>query len=103
MSDNGDERLDRLFAAARNVRVDTSALEGHFETRLMARLRERRREGIPWYALMWRMVPVFAVLVVLIAAYSASYRPPSSGDLFAAISSGQEDYAYAVGNVLTGE
>ena len=77
MSDNGDERLDRLFAAARNARVDTSALEEHFETRLMARLRERRREGIPWYALMWRMVPVFAVLVVLIAVYSASYRPPS--------------------------
>jgi len=101
MSDNADERLDRLFAAARNVRMDTSAQEEHFETRLMARLRERRREGIPWYALIWRAVPVFAVLVVLIAVYSASYKPQSSDDLFAAISSGQEDYL--VQNVLTGE
>jgi len=101
MSDNADERLDRLFAAARNARMDTSAQEEHFETRLMARLRERRREGIPWYALMWRIVPVLAVLVVLIAVYSASYKPPSSDDLFAAISSGQEDYLAQ--NVLTGE
>ena len=101
MSGNGEERLDRLFAAARNTRMDTSALEEHFETRLMARLRERRREGIPWYALMWRMVPVFAVLVVLIAVYSASYKPTSSDDLFAAISSGQEEYLTQ--NVLTGE
>jgi hypothetical protein len=101
MNDNGDERLDRLFAAARNARVDTSALEEHFETRLMARLRERRAQGIPWYALMWRMVPVFAVLVILIAVYSTSYMPPSSGDLFAAISSGQEEYLAQ--NVLAGE
>jgi hypothetical protein len=101
MSDNADERLDRLFAAARNERMDTSAQEEHFETRLMARLRERRREGIPWYALIWRSVPVLAVLVVLIAVYSASYKPTASDDLFAAISSGQEDYL--VQNVLTGE
>jgi hypothetical protein len=101
MNDYGDERLDRLFAAARNARVETSALEEHFETRLMARLRERRREGIPWYALMWRMVPVFAVLVILIAVYSTSFNPPSTGDLFAAISSGQEEYLAQ--NVLTGE
>jgi hypothetical protein len=101
MSDNGDERLDRLFAAVRNARMDTSTLEEHFETRLMARLRERRREGMPWYALMWRMMPVFAVLVALIAVYSTSYKPLSSGDLFAAISSGQEEYL--VQNVLTGE
>ncbi|GFE62238.1 hypothetical protein [Geobacter sp. AOG2] len=101
MNNNADERLDRLFAAARDARMDTSALEEHFETRVMARLRERRAEGLPWYALIWRMVPVFAVLVVLIAVYSASYRPAPSGDLFAAISSGQEDYV--AGNVLTGE
>lgn len=101
MRDNGDERLDRLFAAARDARMDTSALEEHFETRLMARLQERRRAGIPWYALLWRMVPVFAVLVVLIAVYSSSYKPASSGDLFAAISSGQEEYVAQ--NVLAGE
>jgi len=101
MNDNADERLDRLFAAARDARVDTSALEEHFETRLMARLRERQREGIPWYALMWRMVPAFAVMVVLIAVYSANYGSSSSGDLFAAIGSGQEEYV--AGNVLSGE
>jgi len=101
MNGTSDERLDRLFAAVRNARIDTSALEEHFETRLMARLRERRREGIPWYALIWRMVPMFAVLVVVIAVYSASYKPLLSDDLFAAISSGQEEYVAQ--NVLTGE
>jgi hypothetical protein len=101
MSDNGDERLDRLFAVARTTRVDTSVLEEHFETRLMARLRERRGAGIPWYALMWRMVPVFAVVVVLIAVYNTSLKPVSSDDLFAAISSGQEESLAQ--NVLAGE
>lgn len=101
MGDNADERLDRLFAAARNARLDTSGLEDHFETRLMARLRERRAGAVPWYALMWRMVPAFAVLVVIIAVFSASFRPSARGDMFAAISSGQDESLSA--NVLTGE
>jgi hypothetical protein len=101
MNDNADERLDRLFAAARTVPVDTFALEEHFETRLMARLGERRREGIPWYAVMWRMVPLFAGLVAVIAVYGTNFKPSFSGDLFAAISSGQEEYLAQ--NILTGE
>lgn len=100
MNHNADERLDRLFAAARTVPVDTSALEEHFETRLMARLGERRREAIPWYAVMWRMVPLFAVLVAVIAVYG-NFGPSPSGDLFAAISSSQEEYLAQ--NILTGE
>lgn len=101
MNGNADERLDRLFAVARNVPVDTSALEEHFETRLMARLEERRREAIFWYAVMWRMVPLFAVLVAVIAVYGTSFKPAPSGDLFASISSGQEEYLAQ--NILTGE
>ncbi|KAA0891251.1 hypothetical protein [Oryzomonas rubra] len=101
MNHNADERLDRLFAAARTVPVDTSALEDHFETRLMARLGERRREVIPWYAVMWRMVPLFAVLVAVIAVYGTNFGPSPSGDLFAAISSSQEEYLAQ--NILTGE
>jgi len=101
MHDNNEERLNRLFAAARAVQVDTSALEEHFETRLMARLRERRKEIIPWYALIWRMVPMFVVLVLFIAMYGMSYKPQFTDDLFAAISSGQEEYLAQ--NVLMGE
>ncbi|KAB0665269.1 hypothetical protein F6V25_09270 [Oryzomonas japonica] len=101
MNHNEDERLDRLFAAARTVPVDTSVLEDHFETRLMARLGERRREVIPWYAVMWRMVPLFAVLVAVIAVYGTNFGPSPSGDLFAAISSSQEEYLAQ--NILTGE
>ncbi|QEM66865.1 hypothetical protein FO488_00950 [Geobacter sp. FeAm09] len=101
MNDNADERLDRLFAATRTVPVDTSALEEHFETRLMARLAERRRNAIPWYVMMWRMVPLFAVLVAVIAVYGTSFSSSPSDDLFAAISTGQEEYLAQ--NILTGE
>lgn len=59
-----DSQLDALFAKARNQRPDTSVAEFAFETRLMARLREREEAGSAWAWASWRMVPFFVVLVV---------------------------------------
>ena len=101
MSTDNDEKLDKLFAEARAWRPDTSAQEMNFETRLMARIRERQEAGTPWYALVWRMIPAFAVVATIIAVCTASFKPADSQDLFAAITSGQDDYMAR--SFLTGE
>jgi hypothetical protein len=64
-----DDTLDALFARARGVKPDTAKAEYGFETRLMARLRERRRAGtMPVLgSLSWRLLPAFAVIVLVLA------------------------------------
>jgi hypothetical protein len=87
--------LDALFAAARGQRPDTSRAEYGFETRLMARLRERRQpDAISlWSVMSWRLAPFFAVCVVALALWQAD------------ISSESEDAATAAGlnNPVAGE
>jgi hypothetical protein len=64
-----DDDLDALFARARAAKADTAAAEYGFETRLMARLRDRRPWGpMPLLgSLSWRLMPVFAVIVLVLA------------------------------------
>jgi hypothetical protein len=101
MKPDSDERLDKLFALARSGQPDASTRQDHFETRVMARLRERRQTTSPWYFLAWRMIPIFAVIAAISAVCSMTFTPSHSGDLFAAISSGQEEYL--ANSYLTGE
>jgi hypothetical protein len=68
MSDN----LDKLFKSARAAKPDTARAEYGFETRLMARLRNERANEQPWYAFAWRLVPIFAAVVVLLGVWSRS-------------------------------
>lgn len=101
MTSRLDERLARLFEAARAEEIDTSAEEEHFETRLLARIREMRGAPPPWYALAWRMVPAFAMVAMLITIGAYLYAPPAQNDLFASITDEQEDSAES--SFLTGE
>lgn len=91
MRTNEDDKLDRLFAAARSERIDTTAAEEYFETRLLARIREERDVRVPWYALAWRSIPAFVMVTVVLAVGSITYDRSTSTDLFASISSGQEE------------
>ncbi|MBT1073465.1 hypothetical protein [Pelotalea chapellei] len=100
MRNDGDQKLDALFATARREQPDTSALEAHFETRLMARLSERRTR-VPWQLMIWRMLPAFAVIALLILICSFTLNPARSSDLFAAITGGQEEQMAR--NYLLGE
>jgi hypothetical protein len=92
-----DSELDALFAAARGHRPDTSRAEFGFETRLMARLRERRQPDVLslWSVVTWRLVPFFAVAVVALtlwqfevssetndAATAAGLNNPVAADLW---------------------
>jgi anti-sigma-K factor RskA len=91
MRDEHDHKLDALFTLARRERPDTSTLEAHFETRLMARLAERTAQTAPWHLLVWRMIPAFAVIAAIMLACSITINPTRSGDPFAAITNGTED------------
>ena len=88
-----DEQLNNLFQSARAATPDTARIEYGFETRLLARL---RAEGRPWFAMAWRLVPVFAALVVALGVWNYA----GSTDLHAAIASNSDDSALAV--YLTG-
>jgi len=61
-----DAMLDGLFARARVQRPDTTAAEYAFETRLMARLREKRLQDSEsiWATVSWRLAPIFAACVI---------------------------------------
>jgi hypothetical protein len=64
---NPDQRLDALFAAARDAAPETEAAEYAFETRLLARLREER--GASWFGLALKLSPIFAALVIAAGAW----------------------------------
>ena len=74
----GDNRLDRLFAAARTARPDTGRAEYGFETRLLARLRAERKQPALWAAWTWRLIPAFAVLVLALVVWN--YMAPTGAD-----------------------
>ncbi len=91
MNNDAEERLDSLFAKARAISPDTSAAEEFFETRLLARLRERRAPWQAWFSWTWRLMPVFAIVVLLLAITSAFNDRSLSQDVFASLANGQED------------
>jgi hypothetical protein len=85
MNENPDP-LDALFAAAREQRPDTSRAEYGFETRLMARLRERHQpDPISIFSVVtWRLMPFFAVCVVALALWQADLSSDSDDAAVAA-------------------
>ena len=94
-----DERLDKLFAAARGIKPDTSRAEYGFETRLLAELRAQREQTLPWYAFAWKLVPAFAAIVVALGVWT--YAGANTTDLQSAIAGDHEENALAT--YLTGE
>lgn len=96
--DRGDVELNRLFALARQASPDISGVERNFETRVMARIRERRE---PWYALAWRLAPVFLALTLLLAGWSLFYSPVHPADPVTTLASGTQEIALV--DYLTGE
>jgi hypothetical protein len=83
-----DEQLNQLFQTARGSRPDTSRAEYHFETRLLAALCEDRDHATPWAALTWRLMPVFAAIVVVTGVWS--YNVQSQTGTEAALGAGGE-------------
>jgi hypothetical protein len=65
-----DEQLNQLFQAARRSRPDTLRAEYGFETRLLAAIRESRKQPMPLATLAWRLMPAFAAVVVVAGVWS---------------------------------
>lgn len=95
MKDERDELLDGLFAAARTMRSDTTAVEELFETRLLARIAERRSSQLLWSVWSWRLVPLFTVVAVVIGLGSVFIDPARSTDLFTSFTNGYEEFQAA--------
>jgi hypothetical protein len=92
MKDNRDELLDKLFLAARSRKPDTEAIEAHFETRLLARIEEQRSSLVLWPVWTWRLIPLFATIVIIVGIGSIVYDPARSSDLFATLTNGYDEY-----------
>lgn len=69
MSDNTNDHLERLMAAARAAKPDVSRVEFGFETRLMSRIRAEQQQAISWASAVWHLAPVFAAIVLMLAAW----------------------------------
>ncbi len=95
MKDDMENRLDNLFSAARSVRPDTSAAEEFFETRLMARIREKRTQGQSLFSWALRMVPAFVVVVVALGVFNVYMSGNGSPDIFSAIANDHAEYQVA--------
>ena len=88
-----DEKLDKLFAAARGAKPDTARAEYGFETRLTARLRAEREQAAPWYAFAWKLIPAFAAVVLALGVWT--FIDSSTGDLQSAIVGDHDETALA--------
>ena len=96
-----DEQLDKLFQSARAIQPDTSPAEYGFETRLLAQLRENRARSTPWPILAWKLIPVFACIVVVLGVWTFTGLSTSSSDLGNAITGDHEESTLV--SYLTGE
>ncbi len=97
------EKLDMLFAKAREYEPDLSGVESGFETRVLARVRaEREKESnVSLFNWAWRLLPVFTALVIGMGIWSYTSIPQVPVDLAAAISA-EYDHAMAI-NFFNGD
>lgn len=90
-SDPKDKELERLFISARKAAPYGAACEEGFEARVMARVRAARGERTPFFLWEWRLIPVFATLVIMIGIWIFMLRPRPAIDLSALTRIGSEE------------
>ena len=102
MEDNpNNEKLDRLFAAARKAEPYKKEIEYGFETRLMAKIRAERQRQMPFFLWAWRLIPVFASIVIFLGIWIYSSRYSHMTDLSEITGIGNEETTIVA--FLTGE
>ena len=69
-NDRNDDRIERLFAAARKSQPYNANLEYGFETRVLAKIRERRDGRKPFFSWAWRFIPALVVVVMMLGAWT---------------------------------
>lgn len=86
-----DERLDKLFKTARGVTRDTARMEFGFETRLMARLRAERAQRASWFTVAWKLMPVFAAIVMALGVWNLASASSDQTDLASVITADTDE------------
>jgi hypothetical protein len=81
-------RIDEFFRLARTVEPDIYQVERGLETRVLARLRGEHESLAVWFTWTWRLVPIFAVLVMALGGWYYSVSP--NIDMRTAITSNYE-------------
>ena len=89
--DEAADRLNSLFAKARTLDQGPSIREEGFEGRFMARMREQRSEGTPWYLWAWRSVPLFTAVIVMLISVCGSQTAVTDVLLSQALTGGYEE------------
>lgn len=92
MKDERDESLDKLLQMVRTMKPDTVAVEEYFETRLLARIEEKRSSQAAWSIWSWRLVPLFMLIVIIVGLGGVIFDPARSNDLFSGFTNGYEEY-----------
>jgi hypothetical protein len=100
-TERDEERLDKLFAAARQCAPYEPDIEAGFETRLMARIRAERKREAPFPVWAWRLVPAFLTLVILLGIWAYKAETHDATDLSAIAKIGNEETVLTA--FLTGE
>jgi len=100
-NDPTENKLDRLFAAARKAEPYASGVECGFETRLMARIRAKREGQMPFLLWTWRLIPVFVSVVIFLGVWIYAFESHPAIDLSAIIRIGNEEATLTA--FLTGE
>jgi len=100
-TDRSDDRLDRLFAAAREAELYDPQREYGFEGRVMAAIRDRREVQMPFFVWAWRLIPFFISIVVLLGIWAGISESPFTTDLGAVAKIGNEEAMMTA--FLTGE
>ena len=90
-ADPKDDNLDDLFAAARKAELYKEKREYGFETRVIARILEKRRENSLFLLWAWRLMPFFASIVICLALWISSFEPPHAADLISGAGIGNDD------------
>ncbi len=91
MNEDIDKKIDDLFTIARRFRPDTSPLENQFEKRLMARIQKKRSSPSSWFFWELRLVPVFAVLVLILGVTALITDAHRSQDILLSIARNQDN------------
>jgi hypothetical protein len=86
-----DERLDKMFKTARGATRDTARVEFGFETRLMARIRAERPQKAAWFSFAWKLMPVFAAIVVALGVWNVASVSEEQTDLASVITADADE------------
>jgi len=100
-NDRKDNKIDRLFAAARKAELYEADREYGFETRVMAKIRAKREGRMPVFLWAWRLIPGFVSIVIFLGIWILASESSHVIDLSAVTGIGNEEAMLAA--FLTGE